>query len=192
MKLSKSILAVLLATIVAAGFVSSTQAIPISGNINFTGQAVFSPNNLAGATQISSFSSVAVGSADGSFAGVTGPVTMIFPWVFAPVPGSPVAPLWSVGGFMFDLAGTTAVQRPIIGGKQFLVITGTGTVFGPAGFDATPGDWTFSTQNPKANGSFTFSAGTSTTAVPDSGMTVSLLGLGLIGVAALRAKFGKA
>ncbi len=144
------------------------------------------PNNLAGATEVKTFSGVSVMSADGSFTGVTGPVTMTSPWVF--VPSTSVSALWSVGGFTFDLAATTSVFRP----SGFLIITGTGTIFGPAGFDATPGIWRFSTQNPKANGEFSFSAATAGQGVPDGGMTVTLLGAGLIGLAAFRAKFAKA
>ena len=48
-------------------------------------------------------------------------------------------------------------------GNGFVSVSGTGTITGN-GFDPTPGTWTFTTQNPPANGVFSFSA--STTAVP--------------------------
>jgi len=184
MKLSKTILAIVAA--VATGLAChQAQAVPITGSIDFAGSAVFMPNNLAGAFEVKTFSDVSVMSADGSFTGVTGPVTMTSPWVF--VPSTPVSALWSVGGFIFDLGTTTSVLRP----SGFLIITGTGTIFGPAGFDATTGIWRFSTQDPKADGKFSFSAATSGAGVPDGGMTVTLLGAALIGLAAYRAKFAK-
>jgi hypothetical protein len=185
MKPSKTILAIVAA--VAMGLAcNQAQAVPITGNINFAGSAVLMPNNLAGAFEVKTFSHVSVMDADGSFTGVTGPVTMAMPWVF--VPSTPLIGLWSVGGFTFDLAATTSVLRP----SGFLIITGTGTIFGPAGFDATPGSWRFSTQDNVANGQFSFSAATGGQGVPDGGMTVTLLGAGLVGLAAFRAKFAKA
>src|SRR6266403_1663090 len=118
MKLSKTILAIA-AAVATSLACHQAQAVPITGSINFAGSAVFMPNNLAGATEVKTFSGVSVMSADGSFTGVTGPVTMTSPWVF--VPSTSVSALWSVGGFTFDLAATTSVFRP----SGFLIITGT-------------------------------------------------------------------
>ena len=67
--------------------------------------------------------------------------------------------LWSVGGFTFNLTASSITQQ----GNGFLAVSGTGTISGN-GFDPTPGTWRFSTQNPPANGVFSFSA--STTATP--------------------------
>jgi hypothetical protein len=189
MKLIKPLLAGLTAMVVAAGFALSAQAVPITGSMTFTGGARFDTNSLATASTVNTFSNTSVLDADGSFTGVSGPVTMSAPWTFAPVPGLARPALWSVGGFTFDLSGTTAVDRPLVGGIQFLVITGVGTLFGPVGFDPTHVTWSFSTQAPSVNGKFSFSAATS--AVPDGGMTGTLLGAALIGLAAYRAKFAK-
>ena len=178
-----------MAVVVASALALSAQAIPITGGMTFTGGAIFDTGSLATASTVKTFSNTNVMDADGSFTGISGPVTMSAPWTFAPVPGLARPALWSIGGFTFDLSGTTGVERPVVGGIQFLVITGVGTIFGPAGFDPTHVTWTFSTQAPKVNGQFSFSAATS--AVPDGGTTVTLLGAALIGLAAYRAKFAK-
>ena len=188
MKISKTLLTMI--AVAASGLAcQQAQAIPITGGMTFTGGAIFDTGSLATASTVKTFSNTSVMDADGSFTGISGPVTMSAPWTFAPVPGLARPALWSVAGFTFDLSGTTGVERPVVGGKQFLVITGVGTIFGPAGFDPTHVTWTFSTQAPKINGQFSFSA--STSAVPDGGMTGTLLGAALIGLAAYRAKFAK-
>ena len=187
--LIKTLMAGLAAMVIAGGFALSAQAIPITGSMTFVGGAKFDTASLATASTVNTFTNTNVQDADGSFAGISGPVTMTAPWTFAPVPGLARPALWSIGGFTFDLAGTTAVDRPKIGGIQFLVITGVGTLFGPIGFDPTHVTWSFSTQAPSSKGNFSFSA--STSAVPDGGMTVTLLGAALIGLAAYRVKFAK-
>jgi hypothetical protein len=189
MELIKPFLAGLVAVVVAAGFALSAQATPISGTMTFTGRATFDTGSLVTATTVTSFSNTDVMDADGTFTGISGPATMSAPWVFAPPPGVARPALWSVGGFTFDLAETTGVDRPVTGGVQFLIITGVGTIFGPPGFGPTQGIWTFSTQNPAVGGKFSFSA--ATTAAPDGGTTLTLLGAGLIGLGAYRAKFAK-
>jgi hypothetical protein len=78
---------------------------------------------------------------------------MTAPWSF----NSGLHPaLWSVGGFTFDLTASNIVTPQ---GNGFLNVSGTGTITGN-GFNATPGNWKFSTQNPPANGVFSFSAST--------------------------------
>jgi len=93
-----------------------------------------------------------------------------------------------VNGFTFNLTASL-VQLPR--SATFLSITGTGTITGPAGFDATPGVWAFTSQNASGRPHSTFSFSANTEAVPDGGMTMTLLGTGLMGLAAFRAKFAK-
>ena len=71
------------------------------------------------------------------------------PWTFT----SGLANLWSVGGFTFNLTTSSIIQQ----GNGFLAVSGTGTITGN-GYTDTPGTWKFSTQNPPANGVFSFSA----------------------------------
>lgn len=186
MKLSKTILAIV-AAVATAGFgAHQAQATQITGMLNIAGTATFNTNSLKTATSVTSFSNVTVGGGnDGDFASIAAgtPVAMASPYIFTPSTGTPS--LWSVGGFTFDLQTSTVTQN-----KHFLTITGTGTIMG-AGFDPTPGTWAFSTQNSsgKPHATFTFSANVNAVPTPDSGMTVALLGAGLIGIAAFRAKF---
>src|SRR4029077_5236950 len=93
-----------------------------------------------------SFTSVPVGAT----------VTMAVPWNFN---SGPVLSFWSVGSFTFNLTASSVVTQA----NGFLTVSGTGTISG-TGFTPTPGTWRFSTQNPPANGVFSFSA--STTANP--------------------------
>lgn len=190
MKLTKSLLAIL-AAIVAAGVITTVQATPITAGslLNISGSATLDTTSLGTATMVTAWGSdTAAGSGNtGSFAGIAinTPVTMTAPYVFNSNVLHPN--LWSVGGFTFNLQTSTIfMQTP-----EFLDVRGTGTII--SGADVSQGVWAFTMQDPGGAGSplmtFTFSAGTR--AVPDSGMAVSLLGLGLVGVAALRAKLKK-
>jgi len=196
MKLSKTILAILTATIVAAGFISSpAQAVPISGTIGFGGNVTMNGTALT-ATQVNSFPNFIVVNSDGDFANagavfgsaVSTTVGVASPWIFSPPPGNTVVGLWSVAGFTFDLGSTLAVTRDPV--TKALDVMGEGTISGN-NFDPTAGTWHFTTQDPANNqGLFSFSAAINV--VPDGGSTVALLGATLIAIGALRAKFAKA
>ncbi len=58
MKLTKTFLAVLGAVVLTLG---AAQAVPITGDIDFTGQAFFNTNSLATASQIDNFKTMAGG-----------------------------------------------------------------------------------------------------------------------------------
>ncbi|PZR75875.1 MAG: hypothetical protein DLM52_06920 [Chthoniobacterales bacterium] len=190
MKLSKTILAIV-AAIGATGFAcQQAQATQISGMLNISGTATFNTSHLGNATSVTMFSNVTVGGGNTGDFGSIAPgttVTMAAPYIFNPSTGTPT--LWSVGGFMFDLQTSTIVSQNNLG----LLVTGEGTIFGN-GFDPTPGVWAFTSQaaGGHGGGTFTFSANVAAVpSVPDSGMTVALLGAGLIGLATFRAKFAK-
>ncbi len=189
MKLTSSIGAGLIAIVLT----TAAQAAFISGNVNFLGGAVLqdtggaTTTNLSSAAGVKSWVAPRVLDGSGSFAGLAAntPVTFTAPWVFNP--STAVTPLWSVGGFTFNLASSfIAVQN-----NGFLSIGGTGTVSGPAGFEPTAGTWFFSTQG-TASDDQTFSWSSSTTAngrrVPDGGKTLALLGTALLGLQGLRRK----
>src|SRR4029079_12877719 len=90
----------------------------------------------------------------------------------------PIAPLWTFDGFMFNLGTITNVDRAVNG----IVLQGTGTLFGPAGFDPTPATWSFAADD--TSSAFRFSSTTSVplTSVPDGGATVTLFGLAVGGL----------
>ena len=180
MKLLKLTLAVLAAALVASG----TQAAMVNGAITFAGAAKFDTASLATATAVTDFRDTTVQSEDGDFMGLVSDgdtVVMAEPYQF--VPSVAVDNLWSVGGFTFDLDGSTVVLQ----NADFLLVTGTGTITGN-GFDPTVGMWSFTAQSPSADGFFSFSASGDFHGVPDGGSTVALLGLGLAGVEMIRRK----
>lgn len=183
-KIPKTVLAILAAGLAATAFSpQQADAAGINGVITFAGGAVYDTMDLATATRVDTFRDVTVQSRDGDFSSVSvgASVTMAEPYIFSP--STPTPALWSVGGFTFDLSGSTVVQQD----SNFLIITGSGTISGN-GFDATPGDWSFTSQSPDANGVFSFSAVTSGQGVPDGGATVALLGLAFFGVELARRK----
>ena len=185
MKLPRLALAIVAAGFVTVGFTGpQANAAFINGAITFAGGAIYDTMSLATATRVNTFLDVTVMSDDGdfsSFVNVGDSVTMAQPWIFTP--STPTPGLWSVGGFTFDLDGSTVVLQ----NSDFLVISGSGTVSGN-GFDPTPMTWNFTSQSPDANGVFSFSASGNAGGVPDGGTTVALLGFALIGLELLRRK----
>jgi hypothetical protein len=109
---------------------------------------------------------------------------MTAPWIFNP--STATIPLWSVGGFTFDLMSSHIVTQT----NFFLNVTGVGSLSGP-GFTTTPGTWSFTVSNALGgpHSTFGFSSDTAAGVVPDSGATAALLGLALAGVEVLRRKF---
>jgi hypothetical protein len=184
MKSIKTILGIV-AALASVGLLSSAQAVPITGMLNISGTAHYDAP-IASATQITMFEDAVTGGANtGSFGGIGAmvPVSMTFPYIFNP--STPTPALWSVAGFTFNLLSSEIITQTSNG----ILIVGTGTITGN-GFDPTPGTWGFSQQ--KGSGTvLTFSA-TTEAAVPDGGMTATLLGLGLGGLVGARRLLRKA
>ncbi|MBV9009632.1 MAG: hypothetical protein JO354_10790 [Verrucomicrobia bacterium] len=167
---------------------AGAQAAQITGLLNISGTATFNTNSLATATAVTNFSDVTVGGGNtGSFSGIPigSAVAMTSPYIFTPSTSTPS--LWSVGGFTFDLLTSTVTMQT----NNFLSIKGTGIISGN-NYDPTRGVWAFTTQSASGKGgTFTFSANTGAAGVADGGMTVALLGAGLIGLALFRMKFAR-
>ena len=186
MKLYKILLAIV-ASAAGVGLLSSAQAVPITGMLNIGGTATFDTTSLATAHSATFSDALVLGGNSGDFAGfAVGTPVVMASYTFDP--STITNGLWSVNGFTFNLTASL-VQLPRT--ATFLSITGTGTITGPAGFDATPGVWAFTSQNAGGRPHSTFSFSANTEAVPDGGMTMALLGTGLMGLAAFRAKFAK-
>ena len=185
MKLVSKIGAALFAAFVLS---STASAVRINGVIGFTGGASLNNANLSLATQVVEWDTTIVNVLHtGDFAGIsTGTAVMLAkPWdLTTAAPG--IVDFWKVGGFSFDLTSSTRYYDS--SGLGFLSACGYGWIK-KAGFEATEGTWSFSTQNPGAGANFSFSA--STAAVPDGGATVALLGVSLLGLHGLRRKFSK-
>jgi hypothetical protein len=196
MNITKTIAAACAAVALTLG---SAQAVPITGDIDFAGQAFFNTNSLATATQVVNFrssggvnASADVTDATGSFATTISMGDLAsFPNGYQFNPSAAVSPLWTVGGFTFNLTSSTIVLQ----NSRFLIIEGTGILTGPPGFDPTFGTWAFTSQQSDGGSrdSFSFSANTTGAGqVPDGGSTVALLGAALVGMAALRWKLATA
>ena len=200
MKITKIILAAVAAAALTLGSAQAAHiGTAITGDIDFGGQAFFDTNSLATATSVLNFrsadginNSADVTKATGEFADfvMTGDIAS-FPNMYQFNPSATTTPLWTVGGFTFNLTSSTVVLQ----NSSFLTIKGTGILTGNQ-YAATPGTWAFTSQQADGSSqdSFSFSANTAAVPgqVPDGGTTVALLGAALVGVAALRRKLATA
>lgn len=179
-------LSVLLAT---SSFVSSIQARPITGSIDFGGVVTFDSTSLANATRVNLWNSSFVLQDSGDFSSIAPGtnVTMAAPWIFNPSTNTPS--LWSVDGFKFDLTSCVIVSQS----ATFLNITGVGTIspIGTGtGLDPTPGTWSFTASDSNGQPQATFGFQTQTAAVPEPG-TLTLLAVGAGGLISSRRRRSK-
>ena len=176
----------------AGGVVSSLQAMPVTGSIDFGGVVTFDTMSLATATRVNVWNSSFVLQDSGSFSSISAGtnVTMAPSWIFnsgtpsVPMPGPATAHLWQVGGFNFDLSASVVATQT----ANFLNVTGTGTITGN-GFDATPGTWSFTSSDSSGQQQTTFGFQTETTAVPEPS-TLALLAIGAGGLVSSRKRRG--
>jgi len=197
-KISKAIRAVLVAGLLSYGlFCQQANAIPITGSIIFAGPATASGPSGVGTTTISFTNPWTTVTGIGSYSSVTsGTPTTLTAFSFVgtgttAMLSAPVMPEWTFtfGGntYSFDLlslsSGTTTSGSMAISGTGIAHITG---------FDATPASWAME----GAGQNFTYDLSSSTTAsigsIPDGGSAVSLLGIALVGLEALRRRLRSA
>ena len=185
--LSKSIVVILAAGLFSGGFFSQqASATLMTGNISFSAQLEYDTGDLNTGNAVTRWGTTKVQAADGSFGGIAQGTAATFggPWNFDP--STPLAGLWSVGGFTFDLLTSSIVNQ----GGGLLTISGTGIITSTnQGFQPTAATWSFS-QSMGKNGKFIFSSDNG--AVPDGGSALALLGIGLVAIEALRRRFGAA
>lgn len=174
-----------MAAVVVMGFSSNVQAALITGHISFStenGTWQGNNNDINTISSIVTFGNVSVTSSSGSFSAIAPntPVTMQGFNFATPTFNNP---LWSVGGFTFNLTSITGITRTdsVI---DTLGLSGFGTISN--GIDSATGFWAWSGE---LNGQATFSFSSTTIAqVPDGGTTVMLLGGALAGLGLLRKK----
>lgn len=170
-----------------AGFIGfgllcqQAQAGLINGNITFTDTVTLDTSSAGTATMVTAWSGLGAGGLprvqtdDGDFsASVTpgDPVAFHAPWSFN---SGAISQFWKVDGFTFDLTSSSISNQ----GSGSVSVTGVGTISGN-GFDPTPGTFGFTTQDPSADGLFSFSA--SASAVPEPATLMSFLsGSSLLG-----------
>ena len=180
-------LAAPLALGIAALLNQQASAIPIVGEISFSGSYTINNPNLSIATAFTSFTGVTVSAGPtGDYSGLAGAAVTQTPFTFDPFPAGGVVPLWTIpsqGGTSFDLlALNISFESPTA-----LLLTGTGIAH-KAGKDNTPGTWILSANTLGT----TFSFSSTNSSVPDGGTTVAFLGMGLVAVEGLRRKLGSA
>ena len=187
MKLSKTILAVIATGAISCGLLTQTsQAIPVTGEIFFSGGVQLDQPLGTPATQVTAWISPEAGFGNsGSFAAVAPgtAATFVAPWSFN---SGPIMNFWQVAGFSFSLLSSSQQMQTM----TFLNVTGTGIISGN-GFDPTFGTWSFTIPNGSPQGTiFTFAAASA--AVPEGGSALALLGLALVVVEGVRRKLAKA
>lgn len=199
MKLVKTLLAVG----ALCAFVTQANAISITGQLSMGGEAVLD-GPLGSANGFTAFNGeyiVSLPAPSGSYAGIATSIAnqvAYTPFQFDPMSPSPVNPLWTFTDagtgwtYSFKLLSVAIItQNP-----NFLNLLGQGTasITGPGSpYDETPGVWSFTIDNPTgaAPADFKFNFISTSATTPDGGLTMALLGFGLMGVEGLRRRFSK-
>lgn len=165
--------AVLLLTIICLGF--PCRAAQLNGTVSFVGSIELDSNSSGTATAVTGWHFISnlpggpgVLSASGDFAVLAGArATFATPWYFN---SGYVPAFWSTGGFTFDLTTSSITDQaaPTVFGPDrplngSVTVKGVGYVSGN-GFEPTYCLWNFTTQDPYAGGTFSFSAGSLTQA----------------------------
>jgi hypothetical protein len=182
--MKKTIVTIVSIAAFAVALTQTAQAVPIAGNMGFSGAVQLNNGSVQNASEAISWFNTVVNGKSGSFAGIANdtPVAMASPWFFN---SGPLNSFWLVGGFTFDLLSSHVYSQDAL----FLNVVLAGTVTGN-GFDATAFSGTFQVANPPANGISTFTSRLSFNSVPDGGNTVLLLGMACIGMFAVKRKLG--
>jgi hypothetical protein len=171
--------------VIAAG--SSALANTITGTINFnsaTGITLDTPENFMTVDFVNFFDNVnsaTVGfGSSGDFSSLVGPPAASVAFKDIDV-GTSILSLWSTGGFTFDLMNSANLST-----ADGLIIAGTGIIHNAA-FEDTTGTFSLTaSRSTPGQVEFTFQATSS--AVPDGGATAMLLGVGMLGLGAIRRK----
>ena len=170
-----------LSLVVVLGILSlNVNAVQMSGSLGY-GTAVTPVDSGGVATSLGSATGLDFNNSDNAdvdsvsgdftaYVNIGDDVTMT-DFQFNPLSPDPVSPLWSVGGFSFDLESVAIDFQS----DTFLALSGTGVATGN-GYDPTPGVWYLSV-NPSGS-KFNFSSGTS---VPEPA-SLAIISLGLIGL----------
>lgn len=178
------------------GLAIGARAVPINGNLFFTSStnATLNGTGPLDATQVTSWGTVSFSSGSGTYAPIPGGTTVTMggaPWTFGSIGttgANVVSNLWSISysgvTYSFDLA--TLTTNGSVGSVRILEGLGTAKV---TGYDNTTGFFSLSTSG--TGTSISFSAFANVPPVPDHGSTLVLLGIALVGFAAVGRRLGR-
>lgn len=187
----------LAALAICAALAITANAVPITGQIDFTGAVTTDTGNLNTAHAFTSFSGVTVfnnppATPTGSYAGTGGASVTMNSFSFNPFV-APVPNLWSFafGGltYTFNLTSITSIAQP---GDNTLGVVGMGTAMitgGTSTYTPTAGQFFISTQGSNRT---TFIFSSTTQSLPEGGSALALLGIGLVVVEVVRRKIATA
>src|ERR1700679_142881 len=146
MKTKNKIVAAIAAAMCITGV---AQAVPISGNLGFSGSVELNSTSVNTASEATAWFNTVVASPSGSFVGLVSQgdavsMTGATPWSFN---SGALANFWKVDGFTFNLISSSIYSQ--VGG--FLNVNLVGTVIGN-GFTSTAFNGTFQVADPASGG----------------------------------------
>lgn len=173
----------------AIALTTVVHAAPITGTIELSSEAStitidYSANTVSFSPAAPS-NNTEVADSSGSLATLLPIGTLISYQNFSYDPLSVTNPIWTSGSTWFNLSEVTSFyEAPNSNG---LLLFGKGTInTSVAGFESTPGDWSFSADRANRTTKFSWSSTASATSVPDGGSTIVLLGASILGLGGAR------
>jgi hypothetical protein len=193
-------LAILAGAVLAVALVAQqVQANQITGSVNMSGGLTLgvgsAGNSLNTASEVFSFGATTVSSGTQTYSATSGATVTWsgLPLLFATGAQSK-SDLWSFTSsgktYTFSLASISSWT--VNAGDTQGLLSGLGTL-DATGYSTTPGNFTLTITDSSGGSSAqaTFGFGASNTALPDGGLTASLLGGAFLGLAALRRKLSR-
>lgn len=169
------------ASLLAFVLVTHAIATPITGSISFNGTPNFNALPISAAASIISYDSgwVAVGQQTGIYTSVADLTPVVFsPFAFSPATQA-VNPLWSFSSLGLTYSFTTTSMIAMFNAPLNIWNLGGKGVLHATGYDDTVADWNFSAGQIGQSFYFGSAAAAVPASVPDNGLTVLMLGLGL-------------